>query len=118
MSKSERKLFDATGTFAHVVREGKQMNDIRWIDGRILLSNRRLILAAADEKKTIQISKINRIEGRQDVNRAIAQVSEYVSVRVGSDVYLVSTGEPESFERTLHKTILDGEIILLKHPAP
>ncbi len=117
MSKSERKLFDATGTFAHVVREGKQMNDIRWIDGRILLSNRRLILAAADEKKTIQISKINRIEGRQDVNRAIAQVSEYVSVRVGSDVYLVSTGEPESFERTLHKTILDGEIILLKHPA-
>ena len=117
MSKSERKLLDTTGRFTQVVRDGKKLGDIDWTDGRILLSNRRLVLAGTDGKRTLQLSKIDRIEGRYDVNRTIAQVTDYVSVRLGKDVYLVSTGESESFERMLHKTILDGEIILLKHPA-
>jgi hypothetical protein len=117
MSRSERKLLDTTGRFTQVVRDGKKLSDIDWTDGRILLSNRRLVLAGTEGKRTLQLSKIDRIEGRYDVNRTIAQVTDYVSVRIGKDVYLVSTGESESFERMLHKTILDGEIILLKHPA-
>ncbi|MCQ4333225.1 CheF family chemotaxis protein [Natronomonas sp. F2-12] len=117
MSKSERKLMDTTGRFTQVVRDGRKLNDIDWTDGRILLSNRRLVLAGTEGKRTLQLSKIDRIEGRYDVNRTIAQVTDYVSVRIGKDVYLVSTGESESFERMLHKTILDGEIVLVKHPA-
>ena len=117
MSKSERKLLDTTGRFTQVVRDGKKLSDIDWTDGRVLLSNRRLVLAGTDGKRTLQLSKIDRIEGRYDVNQTIAQVTDYVSVRLGKDVYLVSTGESESFERMLHKTILDGEIILMKHPA-
>ena len=117
MSKSERKLFDTTGRFTQVIKDGSKLGDIGWIDGRILLSNRRLILAGADGKRTIQLSKVDTIEGRYDVNQAIAQVTDYVSVRIGRDVFLVSTGESEDFERTLHKTILDGNIVLLKHPA-
>jgi helix-turn-helix protein len=117
VSKSERKLLDATGRFAQVVRDGSKTTDVEWTDGRILLSNRRLILAEANGKRTIPLSKIDAIEGRYDVNRAIAQVSEYVSVRVGRDVYVVSTGDAEGFEHTLHKTILDGTIVLVKHPA-
>jgi len=117
MSKSERKLLDTTGRFTQVVRDGNKMNDIDWTDGRILLSNRRLVLAGTEGKRTLQLSRVDRIEGRYDVNRTIAQVTDYVSVRIGTDVYLVSTGESESFERLLHKTILDGEIVLVKHPA-
>ena len=117
MSKSERKLLDTTGRFTQVVRDGNKMNDIDWTDGRILLSNRRLVLGGTEGKRTLQLSKVDRIEGRYDVNRTIAQVTDYVSVRLGKDVYLVSTGESESFERLLHKTILDGEIVLVKHPA-
>lgn len=117
MSKSERKLLDTTGRFTQVVRDGEKFSDIDWTDGRILLSNRRLVLAGANGKHTLRLSDVDRIEGRYDVNRAIAQVTDYVSVRIGTDVYLVSTGESESFERTLHKTILDGEIVLIKHPA-
>ena len=117
MSKSERKLLDTTGRFTQVVRDGNKLGDINWTDGRILLSNRRLILAGADGKQVIQLSKVDKIEGRYDVNRTIAQVTDYVSVRIGTDVYLVSTGESEAFERTLHKTILDGNIMLVKHPA-
>jgi helix-turn-helix protein len=108
---------DATGRFAQVVRDGEKLSDIDWTDGRILLSNRRLVLAGADGKRTIKLSKVDKIEGRYDVNRTIAQVTDYVSVRVGRDVFLVSTGESESFERLLHKTILDGNIVLIKHPA-
>ena len=117
MSKSERKLLDTTGRFTQVVKDGSKLGDIGWTDGRILLSNRRLILAGADGKRTIQLSKVDTIEGRYDVNQAIAQVTDYVSVRIGRDVFLVSTGESEDFERTLHKTILDGNIVLVKHPA-
>jgi helix-turn-helix protein len=117
VSKSERKLLDTTGRFTQVVKDGTKMNDIDWTDGRILLSNRRLVLAGAEGKRTMQLSRIDKIEGRYDVNRAIAQVTDYVSIRVGTDVFLVSTGESESFERTLHKTILDGNIVLVKHPA-
>ena len=117
MSKSERKLMDTTGRFTQVVEDGSKLGDIGWTDGRILLSNRRLVLAGSDGKRTIQLSKVDTIEGRYDVNQAIAQVTDYVSVRIGGDVFLVSTGESEDFERTLHKTILDGNILLVKHPA-
>ena len=117
MSRSERKLLDTTGRFTQVIRDGDKLRDIGWTDGRILLSNRRLVLAGANGKRTLRLSEVDRIEGRHDVNRAIAQVTDYVSVRLGRDVFLVSTGESERFERTLHKTILDGEIMLLKHPA-
>jgi helix-turn-helix protein len=117
VSKSERKLLDTTGRFTQVIKDGKKLGDIGWADGRILLSNRRLVLAGAEGKRTIQIPKIDTIEGRYDVNQAIAQVRDYVSVRTGRDVFLVSTGESESFERTLHKTIIDGRIVLIRHPA-
>lgn len=117
MSKSERRLLDTTGRFTQVVKDGEKLADINWTDGRILLSTQRLVLAGTNGKRTVQLSKVDKIEGRFDVNRTIAQVTDYVSIRIGRDVYLVSTGESESFERTLHKTILDGEIVLVKHPA-
>ena len=117
MSESERKLMDTTGRFTQVVKGGTKLGDIGWTDGRILLSNRRIVLAGANGKRTIQLSKVDKIDGRYDVNQAIAQVTDYVSVRTGGDVFLVSTGESEEFERTLHKTIVDGNIVLVKHPA-
>ncbi|MDR9380090.1 MAG: CheF family chemotaxis protein [Natronomonas sp.] len=117
MSRSERKLLDTTGRFAQVVRDGSKTTDVDWTDGRILLSNRRIILAGANGKRTVSVSNIDTVEGRYDVNKAIAQVSNYVSIRVGRDVYVVSTGDSEEFERTLHKTIVDGSIVLVKHPA-
>ncbi len=117
MSESERKLMDTTGRFTQVIKGGRKLSDIGWTDGRILLSNRRIVLAGTDGKRTIQLSKVDTVEGRYDVNQAVAQVTDYVSVRTGRDVFLISTGESEDFERTLHKTIVDGNIVLIKHPA-
>lgn len=117
MSKSEKKLLDTTGRFTQVVRDGQKLQEIGWKNGRILLSNKRLVLAGNGGKRTLQLSKIDSIDGRYDVNQSIAQVSDYVSIRMGKDVYLVSTESSASFEHTLHSTILDGEILLVKHPA-
>lgn len=117
MSKTEQKLLDTTGRFTQVVRDGTKLQDISWQDGRILLSNKRVILAGSSGKHTLALSKIRKIEGRYDVNQAIAQVTDYVSLRLGSDVYLVSTDQSDAFEQTLHETILNGTIVLVKHPA-
>ena len=117
MSKSEQKLLDSNGKFTQVVKDGKKLKDKDWTNGRILLSNKRIILATGDGKRTVKLSNITKIDGRHGVNKATAQVRGYVSVRENDNVFLISTRDTEVFEKTLQKTILNGEIILVKHPA-
>ncbi|MCU4924855.1 CheF family chemotaxis protein [Halobacteria archaeon AArc-dxtr1] len=119
MSKSETKLADATGQFTQVVRDNRRLSDTNWSNGRIVLSNKRLVIASSEQKETIPLSAIKSIRGRYDVNQTIAKVSNYVSVNTGDNVFLVSLGEEdiETFELELQKAMLDGEIVLVKHPA-
>lgn len=117
MSKSETKLADVTGQFTQVVKDGRKLSDTDWSNGRIVLSNKRLVIASNSGKQTIPLAQIQSIRGRYDVNRTIAKVSNYISVNAGQNVYLVSMGEVEEFELQIQKAILDGEIVLVKHPA-
>ncbi len=117
MSKSEQKLADVTGKFTQVVKDGRKLQDTNWTNGRIVLSNKRLVIVGNDRKETVPLSKITSIRGRYDVNQAIATVSNYISINYGPNVYLVSMGEVDEFELQIQKAILDGEIILIKHPA-
>ncbi len=117
MSKSEQKLADVTGKFTQVVKEGRKLQDTNWTNGRIVLSNKRLVIVGNDRKETVPLSKISSIRGRYDVNQAIATVSNYISINYGPNVYLISMGEVDEFELQIQKAILDGEIILIKHPA-
>ncbi|THE64344.1 chemotaxis protein CheF1 [Salinadaptatus halalkaliphilus] len=117
MSKSEQKLADVTGKFTQVVRDGRKLQDTSWSNGRIVLSNKRLVIVGNDGKETIPLSKITSIRGRYDVNQAIATVSNYISVNYGPNVYLVSMDEVDEFELQIQKAILDGEIVLVQHPA-
>ncbi|MDJ1432148.1 CheF family chemotaxis protein [Halostagnicola sp. A-GB9-2] len=117
MSKSETKLADVTGQFTQVVKEGRKLSDTDWSNGRIVLSNKRLVIASNSGKQTIPLGKIQSIRGRYDVNQTIAKVSDYISINAGQNVFLVSMGEVEAFELQIQKAILDGEIVLVKHPA-
>ncbi|AFZ73115.1 CheF family chemotaxis protein [Natronobacterium gregoryi] len=117
MSTSEQKLADVTGQFTQVVRDGRKLSDTDWSNGRIILSNKRIVIATNSGKQTIQLPQIQSIRGRYDVNQTVAKVSDYISINAGSDVYLVSMGNVEEFELQLQKAILDGEIVLIKHPA-
>ena len=117
MSDGETMLADQPGQFAQVVSDGHKVPDVEWVSGRLLLSNRRLVLATKEGKRTIPLKKVHSIKGRQDVNETLAQVSGYLSVQVGKDVTLVSPKDQDSFEQSMYGAILDQQVVLAKHPA-
>lgn len=117
MSNGEQKLADSKGKFVQVVSDGRKRNDIEWRTGRIILSNRRMVLVSNDGKRTIALSDITGITGRDNVNKAIAKVSGYLSLQIGSDVTLVAPQDIETFEAKLYSALLDQTVVLVKHPA-
>lgn len=117
MSNGEHKVMDTQGKFTIVVRDGTKLGDVTWTSGRIILSNKRLVLAANEGKRTVPLSKVQSLEGRYDVNQVVAQVSSYLSIRYGNNVILVSAADAESFEHDLYRTILDQQVVLVRHPA-
>ena len=118
MSQGEKKIADTQGRFVQVERDGRPIDDASWTSGRILLSNKRLILAGGDEKRTIPLGKVTELGGRYDVNQEIAHVSDYLTFQVGQDdVFLVATAESDSFETGVFRAYLDQRVVLAKHPA-
>ena len=117
MSEGEYKIADTKGRFAMAVSDGRQLNDVSWSEGRILLSNRRLILAGNDGKKTLALSDITGLGGREDASTAVAAVSDYLSLRLGEDVMLVAASDHEEFKTGFYKAMLDENIVKVKHPA-
>ncbi|WP_424017468.1 CheF family chemotaxis protein [Halorientalis pallida] len=117
MSEGEQKLADDQGKFARVVKDGRKLNDIEWQSGRIILSNKRIVLVSNDGKRTIPLSNVDGLKGRVDVNQTIARVSGYVSLQVGKDVTLVAPNDTEAFKNKLYGALLNQQVILAKHPA-
>lgn len=117
MATNEYQISDSPGKFTQVVKDGRKLKDVSWIAGRILLSNRRIVLVGNQGKRTIPLSAITELDGRYDVNQMVAQVSSYLSFRCESDVLLVHTGEQEQFEIDCFRALLDRRIALVRHPA-
>ena len=117
MSDGETTLADQQGKFTQVVKDGQKVPDVEWIPGRILLSNKRLVLASNQGKRTIPLSKVSTIKSRDDASQPFANVSSYLSLQVGNDVTLVAPKDHEEFEYELYNAVLDGEIVIVKHPA-
>ncbi len=117
MSESEHKLLDVQGKFLRAIQNGHKLNDASWTPGRIILSNKRVIVATEDGKFTIPLSEVRTIGGRYDVNQAIASVSDYVSLHRGDNVVLFTLPSTEDFTWLLYEALLDGTIVLAKHPA-
>jgi len=118
MSEGEYKITDTRGKFLQAMRDGQKLKDAAWTGGRILLSNKRLVLAGNEGKRTIPLSEVRGVSGRYDVNQAVASVSDYLSLEVGDDVLLVSTSmDIDEFESKLYGAMLDQKMILTKHPA-
>ncbi|WP_123537199.1 CheF family chemotaxis protein [Halosimplex salinum] len=113
----ERPLADTQGRFVTVVSNGRKVNDLEWQSGRILLSNRRLVLATNEGKRQIALSKVRTVKNRKNANQAMAAVSGYFSLQVDSDVLLVAPTDIEEFEESLYTALLDGQVVLVKHPA-
>jgi len=117
MSEGEHTLADTKGRFVQVVKDGRKLNDVEWITGRLLLSNKRLVLASNEGKRTIAVAEIRSIRTRQNVTEALAQVSGYISIQTGRDVLLLAPGNEEAFASELFGARLDQQVVLAKHPA-
>lgn len=117
MSESEHKLLDTHGKFLRAVQNGHKLNDADWTPGRVILSNKRLLVATDDGKLTIPLSEVHGIGRRHDVNQTVASVSEYVSIHYGEDVVLVTLPDTGGFKWAIYEALLDGEIVLTNHPA-
>jgi Uncharacterized conserved protein len=117
MSEGEYKIADTKGRFAMAVKDGRQLKNVDWSQGRILLSNRRLILAGNDGKRTIALSDITGLSGRQDANQSIAAASNYLALKLDEDVMLVSAANHDEFKTAFFKSMLDENIVKAKHPA-
>jgi helix-turn-helix protein len=117
MSEGETVLADQRGKFTQVVTNGRKVPDVEWTSGRILLSNRRLVLAGSEGKQTIPLAQIGTVRSRQDASQPLAQVSSYLSLQVGNDVTLIAPDEHEAFERALYNAVLDQKPVAVKHPA-
>lgn len=117
MSNGESTLADQQGKFTQVVKDGQKVPDVEWIPGRILLSEKRIVLASNQGKRTIPLSKVSTIKSRDDASQPFANVSSYLSLQIGNDVTLVAPKDHEEFEYELYNAVLDQEIVIVKHPA-
>ena len=117
MSQGERQIADTQGKFVRAVRDGRERTEVGWTTGRILLSNKRLVLAGSGGKQTIPLSKIDDLGGRFDANQAIASISDYLSLHIGDDVILLAPTDYEEFESDFYHALLDRESFLVRHPA-
>jgi helix-turn-helix protein len=111
----ERPLADTKGKFVQVVKEGRKRNDIEWQPGRILLSNKRIVLATKQGKRTLPLSKLTTVTASQ-MNQPLAQVDSYTKVQAGRDVWLISPADAD-FSHTLYRALLDQIVVLVRHPA-
>jgi hypothetical protein len=67
----EQRLADARGKFCWARRNGREVNDTDWTPGRVLLSNRRLVLAGSGGKLTVSRS-VTASAGRRGVASGIS----------------------------------------------
>jgi len=113
----ERPLADTQGRFVQVVEGGRKVNDLEWLSGRILLSNKRLVLASNEGKRQIALAKVSTVKNRKNANQAMTAVSGYFSIQTGADVFLIAPADIDEFEQHLYTALLDSEVVLVKHPA-
>ncbi|MGQ4556198.1 CheF family chemotaxis protein [Halobellus sp. GM3] len=119
MKPGETKVADTRGRFLQALRNGRERNEAAWTNGRILLSNRRIVLAGTGGKRTFPLSEIDRVGGRFDVNQRVATVSDYLALQFddGEDVVLVAPADYEEFELDFYDALLSSTQFLVRHPA-
>lgn len=112
MSEEEQKWLDVTGDYRPVRRDGESIADPEWHSSRIVLTDKRLVLAGNGSNRSLPHGRVTipaDIDGIEIATDALA-------LAVGSTVIAVSTGE-ETFPSTYCRANLAGEVVLVSHPA-
>jgi len=116
MSGDERKVIDTSGDFQYVVRDGAPVGEPRWQSCRIIVTNKRLILATNDGKQPIPHSKISVPDDPESVVPDGVPTGATV-LSVGDNVLFVDPADLEDFAYDYFRATLQGAVILARHPA-
>jgi len=116
MMADETKIEDSQGKYMRVLKNGQQLNDAKWQQCRVVLTDKRLVLAA-DDQLAIPLADIDRIGERYDVNQAARSETSYTTLYVDDDAFLVTTQHHDQFQTNFYRASLDGAIIYARHPA-
>ncbi|MFC6757160.1 MULTISPECIES: CheF family chemotaxis protein [Haloarcula] len=116
MSGDEHKILDTSGDFQYVVRGGEPVADPRWQSCRLIVTNKRLILATSDGKTPIPHSNISVPDDPESaVPEEVPPGATVLSV--GDNVLLVDASNVADFAFEYRRATLQGEVILARHPA-
>jgi helix-turn-helix protein len=115
MSDDETKLVDTAGDYCYVVRNGDPVEDPRWRSSRLVLTNKRLVLSAADGNQSLSHARSELVDP-DDLDTAVA-VDGATPLQVGETVVLVDASGVDAFDREYCRAALDTEVILVSHPA-
>ncbi|WP_424002595.1 CheF family chemotaxis protein [Haloarcula salina] len=115
MSGDERKLVDTSGDFQYVVRNGEEVADPQWRSCRLIVTNKRLVLATNGSKQPIAHSKIRLAEDSDDLIPAAAAGA--TALEVGDNVLLVDAPNVDDFETEYVRAALQGQVILARKQA-
>jgi helix-turn-helix protein len=115
MSSEERKLVDTSGDYMYAVRDGTPVDDPRWRSCRLVMTNKRLMLANGSGKQALPHTNIEVIDAEElpdGVDPAGA-----TPMRIGDNVVLFDAANVSDFELEYCRATLHGTVILAKHPA-
>jgi len=115
MSEDEQKLVDTAGDYCYAVKNGEPVADPQWNSCRLVMTNRRLVLANNSGKQTVPHSNIEIVD--DDVVPDAIDAAGATPLRIGDNVVLFDATGVSDFEREYCRATLHGEIILANHPA-
>lgn len=115
--EQEHQITETNGRFTVAVKGGEELNDFAWSKGRILLSNKRIILISDDGNRTIPLSDLTGISGATAATQSIGALSEYLNLWLGDTMIVVAADDHLSFRTSLYDTLLGERVLKAKHPA-
>jgi len=101
INQTENKISDTTGKFTVAVKNGTQVDQVSWLEGRIILSDQRLILLGDSGQLAIDFSDITGLSGQKQPDRSLAALSDYMRVELGSDVVIIVPEKVRVVQRTV-----------------
>ena len=113
----EHQILETQGRFTMAVTDGRELSDFSWSTGRVLLSNKRIILISDDGNRTIPLSDLTGISGAAGSSQSIGALSTYLNLWLGEDMLVVSAEDHMRFRTNLYQTLLGDNAIKAKHPA-
>jgi len=121
MSQEERKLVDTSGDYCYAVRGGEPVAQPEWRSCRLVMTNKRLVLANASGKQAVPHATIELLDPEAAASPDLSGVSVdgagAATLRIGDHVVLGDAPELDSFEREYCRATLDDEVILANSPA-